>query len=162
MTFIIMGVAGCGKSTVGRALAAALACPFFDGDDFHPPENVEKMANGIPLTDEDRVPWLSRLNQLLHGAAGGRAVLACSALKKNYRTQLRTGEADVQFIYLAGDYETLRARLAGREGHFMKPGMLKSQFAALEPPVGEDAFTIDADQPVAQIIHTILEQVRSR
>jgi gluconokinase len=156
-----MGVSGSGKSAVGRALAARLGCPFYDGDDFHPPENIAKMANGTPLTDLDRLPWLTRINQLVHDhlSRGARVVVACSALKASYRTQLRAGNPGLVFVYLRGDYDTIQARMAGRRGHYMQPGMLASQFAALEPPAAGEALTADITPGITEIVANILEQL---
>jgi len=139
---IVMGVSGCGKSTVGQALAASLGWPFFDADDYHPEGNIRKMANGLPLTDEDRAPWLERLRDVLASehAAGRSAVLACSALKERYRDVLRTAAPEVRFVYLCGTRDEVLQLMSRRTGHFMKPGMLESQFAALEPP--RDALSI--------------------
>lgn len=155
--FVIMGVSGCGKSTVGAALAAALDCPFFDGDDFHPPDNVAKMARGVPLDDADREPWLATLAALIadHLARGETAVLACSALKKRYREQLRVSDA-VRFVYLAGDFDTIWARMQARSGHYMQPEMLHSQFADLEPPQSSEAVAITIDRPVEAVVASIL------
>jgi gluconokinase len=162
---IVMGVSGSGKTTIGQALAERLHCPFYDGDDFHPPENVAKMAGGIPLTDTDRVPWLSRLQALIHQhLAGGRgAVLACSALKRRYRDHLRQGNDGfrdgLQFVYLHGDFDTIWTRMKTRQDHYMKPEMLHSQFATLEPPGPEEAIQIDITESVEQMIHRILNQL---
>ncbi len=159
LVYVIMGVSGCGKTTVGRALAKRLGCPFYDGDDFHPPENVAKMASGMPLTDADRAPWLARLHDLLAQelGRGETAVLACSALKKAYRDQLRQGLDGVQFVYLRGDFDLIWERMRTRRDHYMKADMLRSQFADLEEPAGGEALIIDAaaDVPaiVAQILH---------
>ncbi|MBE2200776.1 MAG: gluconokinase [Anaerolinea sp.] len=152
-----MGVSGCGKSTVGQALAARLGCPFYDGDDFHPPENVAKMASGVPLDDDDRAPWLARLAALLaeHGERGETAVLACSALKKAYRDQLRSGE-QVQFIYLAGSFDLIWQRMSVRADHYMQPAMLQSQFATLEPPAPTEAVVVSVDQDIESIVAQIL------
>jgi gluconokinase len=154
MIVVVMGVCGCGKTTVGRALAARLGWPFFDADDFHPPANVAKMAKGIALTDEDRGPWLDRLAAEM-GAIAGRgqhAVLACSALKAAYRQRIARGiehaegdrKFDVRVVYLKGDARTIEPRLALRSGHYMPASLLASQFAALEEP--EDAMVIDIRQ----------------
>ena len=134
--YVVMGVSGSGKTTVGQALARALDCPFYDADDFHPPENVAKMAGGVPLTDADRAPWLARLHKLLadHVQRKQTAVLACSALKEAYRERLRRGLSGVRFIYLQGDFDLIRERMQARENHYMKAEMLQSQFDALEPP----------------------------
>lgn len=131
-----MGVSGAGKSTLGAAVAAELGWPFFDGDDFHPPENVAKMAAGMPLNDDDRQPWLTRLHDLIAEqlARGHPAVIACSALKKSYREQLRAGNEGLIFVYLQGDFERISRRLAGRRDHYMPAGLLESQFADLEEP----------------------------
>jgi gluconokinase len=150
---IVMGVAGSGKTTVGTALAAALGWRFVDADDLHAPESIAKMTRGEALSDADRWPWLDRLRAIIDGALAGegKLVLACSALKATYRARLAGDAAPrVRFAYLAGTPELFRARLAGRAGHFMKPAMLDSQFAALEPPA--DAITVDAARPVAEIV----------
>jgi gluconokinase len=133
----VMGVSGCGKSTVGQALAAALGWEFLEGDSFHSPANVAKMAAGTPLTDADRAPWLAAIHAAVAAgvARGARLVVACSALRHAYRMVLAPDPGPVRFIYLKGDLETLRARLAGRQGHYMKAGMLQSQLETLEEPV---------------------------
>ncbi|HNB51173.1 MAG TPA: gluconokinase [Anaerolineales bacterium] len=153
---VVMGVSGSGKTTVGKMLAARLGCRFFDGDDFHPPENIEKMANGIPLTDADRIPWLARLQTLLHRHLADGVVLACSALKRQYRAQLRENNPGLQFVYLAGDFETIWARMQTRKNHYMKAEMLQSQFAALEPPGPDEAFQVGGVQNAAQIVDQIV------
>ncbi len=151
-----MGVSGCGKTTVGEALASALGWPFLDADDFHPRENVAKMAAGTSLTDEDRWPWLDRVAAELRAILdrGDHAVLACSALKQAYRDRLaRAG--DIRFVHLEGDYETIAARLLSRQHRYMPPTLLASQFAALEPPA--DAIEIDVRLPVAAQVDRIRE-----
>jgi len=155
MFIIIMGVSGCGKSTIGKMLAGRLDWPFYDGDDYHPPANVAKMSAGIPLNDADREGWLTALGDLIErqSAAGANGVLACSALKESYRTLLRRGP--VRFVYLKGDYKTILQRMEKRGGHFMKPAMLQSQFATLEEPSG--ALSVEIDQPPQEIIEKILE-----
>lgn len=162
--YILMGVSGCGKSSVGQQLALALDCPFYDGDDFHPPENVAKMANGVPLTDADRYPWLARLHDLAAGHArrGETAVLACSALKQKYREQLRAGNEAVQFVFLDGDFDLIWQRMSARRDHYMKADMLQSQFAALERPSPAEALTISIDQSVAEIVAEIFELVSAK
>jgi gluconokinase len=132
MIVIIMGVSGCGKSTIGRPLAERLGYPFLDADEFHPPGNVAKMAAGIPLTDADRQPWLELLNAKLR--AQDNAVLACSALKESYRRTLSQGLADCRLVHLRGSIELIRARLQERQHRYMPASLLESQFAALEPP----------------------------
>lgn len=154
-----MGVSGCGKSTIGRALADQLGCPFFDGDDFHPLENIEKMAHGVPLTDVDRAPWLARLQALLHEHLAGGVVLACSALKHRYRDQLREGNDGLQFVYLHGDFDTIWARMQTRPDHYMKPEMLHSQFATLEPPGPDEAMRVDITGSVEQMAEQIMALV---
>lgn len=150
-----MGVAGCGKTTVGRRLAAELGWAFFDADDFHPPENVARMAAGIPLTDEARLPWLRCLHDLLREQVrrGEPAVLACSALKRAYRDILQAENPGVRFVYLKASPALIRERLLLRAGHFMKTEMLDSQFRALEEP--EDALTVAAAGDPAEIITEI-------
>lgn len=157
--YLVMGVSGSGKSTVGRALAQRLGVPFYDGDDFHPAANVAKMSRGIPLDDADRVPWLARLHDLIAGhlARGATAVVACSALKKQYRDQLRAGSDGVNIIYLQGSFALIQQRMAARPDHFMPAGMLRSQFDALEPPASDCAFSVDVDQSVDSIVDSIVD-----
>jgi gluconokinase len=158
MILIVMGVAGSGKSTIGQLLAERLGCAFYDGDDFHPAANVEKMRRGQPLTDEDRSSWLSVLADLIRACLQRHqaAVIACSALKQSYRDQLQVAD-DVRFIYLRGTYDLLEARLRQRSGHYMPPSLLASQFAALEEP--RDALTLDIDAPPDQIVAGIVRQL---
>jgi gluconokinase len=147
MIVVLMGVCGSGKTVVGQALATDLGWPFFDGDDFHPPANVAKMAAGTPLVDADRWPWLDRLaaEMAAMNERGADAVLACSALKNAYRDRIgRAG--NVRFVYLEGDYDTIAARLATRAHRYMPPTLLASQFATLEEP--EDAIVIDVRDSV--------------
>ncbi len=148
MVFIIMGVSGSGKTTVGQRLAAKLGCAFSDADDFHSAANKAKMTAGFPLNDEDRAPWLQALREAIDGWASSSAdhVLACSALKNRYREMLGGSGPDRRFFYLKGDYELIRSRLEGRAGHFFNPALLRSQFEALEEPA--DAIVIDAAKPV--------------
>ena len=142
---IVMGVSGCGKTTVGRALAVRLNATFLDADDFHPEENVAKMRAGTPLNDEDRAPWLAALNHELRtrSVGGEQVVLACSALKKNYRTAIGTGLPQVHWIFLDGSFELIAARLRQRPNHYMPESLLSSQLDALERP--EDAITISIE-----------------
>lgn len=155
--FIIMGVSGCGKSTVGKLLAVEFDLSFFDGDDYHPPENVDKMSQGIPLKDTDRVGWLQRLNALAREHRKVGAVIACSALKKAYRDQLMSAlEDQMEFVYLEGSKADIRRRLEARKGHFMPPGLLDSQFRTLEVP--QNTITVSIAQPPAQIVSEIREQ----
>ncbi len=138
MVLVIMGVTGAGKTTVGEKLAAELGWRFHDADDFHPPANKAKMHAGIPLTDEDRWPWLRALRAVIEQALadGAHAVVTCSALKRAYRDVLAGGLDGVTFVHLTGDPEVLARRLASRSGHFMNPALLDSQIATLEPPDG--------------------------
>jgi gluconokinase len=153
---IVMGVSGCGKSSVGRAAAQSLGWDFYDADDFHPPENVAKMADGIPLDDSDRTPWLASLNKLIASAltANKPGVLACSALKEHYRQQLLADNEGVQLVYLKGSYDLIWSRMEKRTTHFMKPHMLKSQFETLEEPT--NALTIDIALPMDEVVKEIV------
>lgn len=154
--YIIMGVSGCGKTAVGKALAQKLGWRFFDADDYHPTSNIEKMANGIPLTDEDRHPWLIALHAQISSALKENhpGVLACSALTQRYRQILLAGNTDVQLVFLKGSYDLIWSRMQARSGHYMQPSMLKSQFNLLEEP--DDAFIIDVAQSVDEIVNLIL------
>ena len=156
MVFVAMGVSGCGKSTIGEALADLLNFPFHDGDDFHPKANIDKMSSGQALNDEDRQPWLDILAvniQLWNRGEG--AVLACSALKEKYRETLsKFGE--VTFVYLKGSREVILERMKQRD-HFMKPEMLDSQFATLEEP--QEALTVDISQSTDEIIKELQEMI---
>ena len=158
MVILVMGVSGSGKTTVGQLLASQLGWEFADGDDYHPAANVEKMRNGIPLTDADRAPWLETLRAVIAGwiAAGKNAVLACSALKGTYRESLQIGP-EVRVVYLKGTPQLLRERLRTRVGHFMTERMLESQLAALEEP--EDAVVVDVDRAPARIVAEILARL---
>jgi len=151
-----MGVSGSGKTTLGQALAQKLGWDFFDADDFHPPENITKMAAGIPLSDSDRVPWLASLHEVLLSTlkANRHPVLACSALKEKYRAQLLDDVDRIEIIYLRGSYELIWSRMSTRAGHYMKPEMLKSQFNALEAP--KDAFVLDVSVSLEDMIDKIV------
>ena len=138
-----MGVAGAGKSTLGAELARRLGWPFIDADDHHPPQNVAKMASGIPLEDEDRWPWLDQLSKML--LEEKNTVLACSALKESYRRRLLAGGGASRIVYLHGSFEMIAARLAARRHRYMPASLLESQFAALEPPAGAIAIDIAAE-----------------
>lgn len=164
-TLVIMGVAGCGKSRVGMAVAAASRRRFVEGDHFHPPKNVDKMRSGAPLDDNDRADWLRRLaDELTRGAvAGEQLVLSCSALKKRYRDSLRQAAPGVGFVYLEISPEEARRRVASRPSHYMPANLVDSQFAALEPPFGEcGVVTIDAGRPVEEIVREIVDRVACR
>ena len=147
---VVMGVSGCGKTRIGEQLAAALEVPFFDADAFHSDRNIQKMADGIPLTDSDRAGWLEDLATLIADAPTG-LVLACSALKVSYRDHLRTGSGGLRFVYLEGDQELIWQRLSAREDHYFSGRqMLASQFATLEPPRAEpDVLALNVDARVA-------------
>src|SRR5262245_17355389 len=138
-----MGITGVGKSTVGELVADALHLPFVDGDDFHSDEAKAKMHAGIPLDDADRLPWLDRLNRALREHETTGAVLACSALTRAYRSRLVSSLDGVQFVFLTGDPDLIRARISARHGHFAGANLVASQLATLEPP--EDAITIDVN-----------------
>jgi gluconokinase len=155
---LVMGVSGSGKTTVAALVAERLRWAFEDGDDFHPPANVEKMRSGVALTDEDRGPWLDAIAAWIDATrnAGGHGVVACSALKRRYRSVLMGGRPDVRLIYLQGDRDLIARRLAPRHGHFMPASLLQSQFEALEEPgPDEDPVTVS----VAQRPHEIVERV---
>ena len=155
---VIMGVSGCGKSSVGAGLATRLRLNYRDGDDLHPPENVAKMRAGMPLTDGDRWPWLDRVGQVL--LAEAPVIVGCSALKRAYRDRIRTAAGGpVTFVHLAGSQEVIAARMALRQGHYMPLSLLDSQFAALEPPAAEEAITVSIDQPLEAIVADILRQL---
>lgn len=145
---VLMGVTGSGKTTVGKILAAELAWNFLDGDDYHPPENVAKMAAGTPLTDADRMPWLGRLAEEIgaHIERGASCVLGCSALKQSYRQMLQADRPDTQvrFVHLSGSEQLIASRLADRVHRYMPASLLRSQFEALEPPSGATVIDIDA------------------
>ena len=155
MVIVIVGPAGAGKTTVGRALAGAQHWRFADGDDFHTAAAVAKMRAGIPLTDADRAPWLASLHDVVAATLDRREhlVLACSALKERHRATLRGDRRTVRFVYLQADAQTLARRLADRGGHFAGPVLLTSQLADLEEPA--DALTIDATEPPERIVEVI-------
>jgi gluconokinase len=153
---VIMGVSGCGKSSVGEGLAGHFGIPYRDGDNLHTPEAVEKMRAGIPLTDEDRWPWLDRVADVLADEAP--VIVGCSALRRAYRDRIRAGaEGPVQFVHLTGSREVILARMAARKGHYMPVSLLDSQFATLEAPGPDEALTVDIDQPLDAIIAAAAE-----
>jgi len=162
MVIVVMGVAGCGKTTVGRALAERLEMPFQEGDALHPPANVAKMAGGTPLTDDDRTPWLAAVAAWIdeRRRAGTGGVISCSALKRAYRRVLVDDRPDVRLVYLQGDEPLLAARLAARTDHFMPASLLSSQLATLEEPADtERPIVVSAALPVAQLVDTVMPLV---
>lgn len=160
MTVVVMGVCGCGKTTVGRPLADELGWAFLDADAFHPAANVAKMAAGVALTDADRWPWLDRLSDELRTvhASGRHAVLACSALRQTYRDRLAAA-GELRWVYLKGDVATIEPRLGSRRGHYMPPSLLASQFATLEEPAG--AIVIDIRESIASQVAQIAAELRT-
>lgn len=161
--YVVMGVAGCGKSTIAAALANELDVEFVEGDAFHTPENIRRMAAGIPLTDEDRAPWLAALAKRLRDArdAGRGLVLTCSALKRVYRDVLRGGAPDLQFVFLDGPKALIAERLASRTGHYMPSSLLDSQFATLERPTPDErAWVCDISDSPDDIIADLMGHVR--
>jgi gluconokinase len=155
LRIVIMGVAGCGKSSVGEGLSARMSVPYRDGDDLHTREAVEKMRTGIPLTDDDRWPWLDRVSGVL--ATEAPVIVGCSALKRAYRDRIRAGAGGkVRFVHLSGSREVILARMAARKGHYMPTSLLDSQIATLEPPGPEEALTVDIDQSLEALIALIL------
>lgn len=159
---IVMGVTGCGKTTVGALLAGRVGAGFLDGDDYHPPSNVAKMSSGQPLTDADRWPWLDRLGRVIEDgvAQRGRVVLACSALRRVYRDRLTDACAGpVMFLHLSGSREVIHRRMAARRDHYMPVGLLESQIATLEPiQPDEHAKVLEIDAPADQIVDRILSE----
>lgn len=156
-----MGVSGCGKSSVGAAVAKELGMSYIDGDDLHPPENIAKMSRGVPLTDADRAPWLVRVGQRL-AEIDGPVIIGCSALKRAYRDIIRERAGEPAcFLHLEGSRETLSERMAKRSGHFMPASLLESQLATLEPPgPDERAITADIDQPFDQLVDALVARIR--
>ena len=157
---VVMGVSGAGKSTVGRLIAARLRRDFRDADSFHPKANIEKMSRGEPLTDADRWPWLRAIADWIaqRRAAGDTGVVTCSALKRAYRDIVTDKQsADVRLVYLKGDFDLIEARLKARTGHFMPPGLLRSQFEALEEPgAHEHAITVSIDATPEEIAERVV------
>lgn len=157
--YVVMGVCGCGKTTVGESLAEATGGVFIEGDAYHPPENVEKMRSGVPLTDADRHGWLTTLAAVIRKQAAkpGWCFVGCSALKASYREILRQGDPTLGFIYLHGEKSVLQRRMNARQGHFMPPGLLDSQLATLEEP--RRALRVSIDQAPETIVQEILKQL---
>ena len=159
MIILIMGVSGSGKTTVGKKLAEFLGWEFADADDFHPPKNIEKMKQGIALNDADRFPWLQKIQDEIKRnlQENTNLVLTCSALKASYREMLLVNEESVKLVYLKGSFELIEERLEARENHFMKAGLLESQFETLEEP--NDAIIVDISQSVDNIVQEIAKSV---
>jgi gluconokinase len=161
-----MGVSGSGKTTVGKAVAEAFGIPFIEGDTLHPAANVEKMRQGIPLTDEDRWPWLDSVAHVLKERVleKGGAIISCSALRRIYRDRLRAAIGlDLRFVFLEGDRTILGRRMQRRHGHFMPASLLESQFATLETPDGEgDVLTVDVAPPIGEVIAAAMGMLSER
>lgn len=161
---IVMGVTGCGKSSLGREIARSLDAPFLEGDEFHPKANIAKMSAGIPLTDEDRAGWLDLLAQEIGQRAqtGSSVVMSCSALKKKYRTQLNDASGqDILYVFMDGPKEVIASRLARRKGHYMPPSLLDSQLEALDPP-GDDEHVIRVDlrKTIAEMLSNVMDDLK--
>jgi len=155
---VIMGVSGCGKSSVGAALGERLGIPYRDGDDLHPAANVEKMRAGIPLSDADRWPWLDRVARVLHDDAP--VIVGCSALRRAYRDRIRSAAGGaVRFVHLTGSREVIATRMAARTGHYMPTALLDSQFATLEPPAPDEALTLDIAASMGALVDAILADI---
>ncbi|SKC82755.1 gluconate kinase, SKI family [Burkholderia sp. CF099] len=164
MILIAMGVSGAGKTRIGEMLAERLKCSFTDGDAFHSAANKEKMHNGIPLTDDDRWPWLRTIRAAIEEkqAANEDAVFTCSSLKRSYRDILRAGDKDVCFVYLKGSREVLQERLQTRTGHFFDPSLLQSQLDTLEEPGDDEAITVSIELTPEEIVEETLSKFRAR
>lgn len=159
---VVMGVSGCGKSTVAALLAGRLGWEFTEGDALHPESNVEKMRQGIPLTDADRTPWLQEISRTIQSwrAAGKAGVIACSALRRSYREIIAAGAEDVRFVYLRGSFSLIEQRLATRQGHYMPMSLLNSQFATLEEPgADEPAIILDTGAPAHELVNAVLDNL---
>jgi gluconokinase len=161
---IFMGVSGCGKSTIAGLVAQHLGWPMIEGDDLHPPANIAKMTQGVPLTDDDRRPWLEAIAARIDGwrQAGSHGVVTCSSLRHAYRDLLRAGHHDIRFVFLRGSYELLLSRMRHRQRHFMPASLLQSQFATLEEPGPDEAVTVSIDQPAEAIVADTLAQLNLR
>ncbi|AIO47047.1 MULTISPECIES: gluconokinase [Burkholderia] len=161
MILIAMGVSGAGKSLIGEMLAERLSCSYTDGDAFHSAANKEKMHHGIPLTDEDRWPWLRTIRAAIEEKqrAGETAVFTCSSLKRSYRDVLRGADTDVRFVYLKGSFEVLQERLKSRTGHFFDPSLLKSQLDTLEEPGPDEAIEVSIELTPEQIVDQVMLKI---
>jgi gluconokinase len=160
MIVVLMGVSGCGKTTVGDLVARQLGWPYLDADDHHPPANVDKMRAGTPLTDADRWPWLDCLNRLLreHQSAGKNVILGCSALRQVYRERLAQGLDDVRWVHLTGSFDLIASRLQARKHRYMPATLLRSQFDTLEPPT--DALEVDIADPPEALARRIAQKLK--
>ena len=158
MVILVMGVSGSGKTTIGEMLSAQLNWPFIDGDSLHSAANIAKMAAGIPLTDDDRAPWLQSIHDVMEGwrMQHKNGIIASSALKEKYRQILLTSP-EIKLVYLRGSYDLIYSRMQHRPGHYMKPEMLQSQFAALEEP--NDAVVVDISESAEQIVASIRQKL---
>ncbi|GBH26501.1 gluconokinase [Burkholderia vietnamiensis] len=161
MILIAMGVSGAGKSRIGEMLAERLSCSYTDGDAFHSAANKEKMHHGIPLTDDDRWPWLRAIRAAIEEKqrAGETAVFTCSSLKRSYRDVLRGTDAAVRFVYLKGSFDVLRERLKTRTGHFFDPSLLKSQLETLEEPGADEAIEVSIELTPEQIVDEVMVKI---
>ncbi|MBY4868408.1 gluconokinase [Burkholderia sp. Bp9017] len=161
MILIAMGVSGAGKSRIGEMLAERLSCSYTDGDAFHSAANKEKMHHGIPLTDDDRWPWLRTIRAAIEEKqhAGETAVFTCSSLKRSYRDVLRGTDTDVRFVYLKGSFEVLHERLKTRTGHFFDPSLLKSQLDTLEEPGEDEAIVVGIELTPEQIVDEVMVKI---
>ena len=161
MVIILMGVSGSGKTTIGNLLSKRTGFPFFDGDDFHPEVNVQKMASGIPLTNQDRVDWIREISDFMNNIPGEHKILACSALNRSIRSLIINGiKEPCYFVFLKGDYDLIKDRMDKREAHYMKSGMLTSQFKTLEEP--ENTVTIGVDNSPDRICDEIYKAVQEK
>lgn len=157
---VVMGVSGCGKSTVAALLAGRLGWAFLEGDALHPPENVKKMSQGIALTDADRLPWLQKIAQTIHNwrEHGQPGVIACSSLRRLYRDIILDAADDLRFVYLRGNFKMIEQRLAARQGHYMPVSLLESQFMTLEEPTAEEpAIMLDTGAPAEVVVAEIFQ-----
>ncbi|ACA32368.1 gluconokinase [Histophilus somni] len=163
-SIILMGVSGTGKTSVGTEVAYRLGLKLIDGDDLHPRANIIKMRQGQPLNDEDRMPWLERIRDAAFSLEqkSEKGIIICSALKKQYRDQIRDGNQNIKFIYLSGSFELVLSRLQKRQGHYMKTEMLRSQFATLEVPQADetDIYHIDIDATFEEVVQRCVEAIK--
>ncbi|MCK3655297.1 gluconate kinase [Pasteurellaceae bacterium Macca] len=164
-SFILMGVSSTGKSTIGAEVARRLGIKFIDGDDLHPKCNILKMKQGIPLDDESRLPWLERISDAAFSLAQKTetGIIVCSALKRKYRDLIRSGNENVRFIFLSGDFELILARMKLRQGHFMKTEMLRSQFATLEMPQQDetDVISVNIDCTFEELVERVIQTIHT-